>query len=148
MKKIFLMLTLVLLSISVFSQETVRELLDQGVNQITRKNYKKAIELFDKAIAMDNGDQELYAHRGQAKHYLGLYQEAILDYNKAIQLEPDYAEVYHLRGLAKAELKDMNGACEDWEKSYEKGEKRAMELLIEFCKDYLDNDGSTVKPKK
>ncbi len=148
MKKIFLVFSLVLFSITVFSQETARELLDQGVNQITRKNYKKAIELFDKAIVLDNGDQELYAHRGQAKHYLGLYQEAILDYNKAIQIEPDYAEVYHLRGLAKAELKDMNGACEDWEKSYEKGEKRAMELLIEFCKEYLDNDGSTTKPKK
>lgn len=149
MKRILFVFLVLLMSGSVFSQETARELLDEGVNQITRKNYKKAIELFDKAIVLDNGDQELYAHRGQAKHYLGLYKEAIIDYNKAIQIEPDYAEVYHLRGLAKAELKDMNGACEDWEKSYEKGEKRAMELLIEFCKEYLDKDGETGnKPKK
>lgn len=148
MKKISFVIIMVLMSLTTFSQETVRELLDEGVNQITRKNYKKAIELFDKAIALDNGDQELYAHRGQAKHYLGLYQEAILDYNKALQIQPDYAEVYHLRGLAKAELKDMNGACEDWEKSYENGEKRAMELLIEFCKEYLDNGGPVNKPKK
>ncbi len=147
MKKLFFVFLVLLFSSSLYSQESGRELLDQGVYEITRKNYNKAIELFDKAIQADSGDQELYAHRGQAKHYLNRYHEAILDYNMAIKLEPDYSEVYHLRGLAKAELKDMNGACEDWETSYEKGEKRVMELLVEFCKDYLDGE-STKKTKK
>ncbi|MDD2411939.1 MAG: tetratricopeptide repeat protein [Bacteroidales bacterium] len=147
MKKLFFIFLVLLFSSSIYSQDTSREFLDQGVNQITRKNYTKAIELFDKGIELDNGDPELYAHRGQAKHYLTRYHEAILDYNMAIKIEPDYSEVYHLRGLAKAELKDMNGACEDWEISYEKGEKRVMELLVEFCKDYLDGDTSN-KPKK
>lgn len=147
MKKLFFIFLVLLFSSSLYSQETARQLLDQGIYQITRKNYKKAIELLDKAIELDKFDQELYAHRGQAKHYLNRYHEAILDYNMAIKLEPDYSEVYHLRGLAKAELKDMNGACEDWEISYEKGEKRVMELLVEFCKDYLD-DNSSNKGKK
>ncbi|MGI6319628.1 MAG: tetratricopeptide repeat protein [Bacteroidales bacterium] len=139
MKRIILISIIALMGFSIYAQqETTTQLLDQGINQITRKNYRKAIELFDKAIAMDNGDQELYAHRGQAKHYLNMYREAIEDYNKAISLEPDYSEVYHLRGLAKAELKDMEGACEDWEKSYEKGERRVLELIIEFCKDYIE----------
>lgn len=139
MKRIILISIIALMGFSIYAQqETATQLLDQGINQITRKNYRKAIELFDKAIAMDNGDQELYAHRGQAKHYLNMYREAIEDYNKAISLEPDYSEVYHLRGLAKAELKDMEGACEDWEKSYEKGERRVLELIIEFCKDYIE----------
>ena len=139
MKRIILISIIALMGFSSYAQqETSTQLLDQGINQITRKNYRKAIELFDKAIAMDNGDQELYAHRGQAKHYLNMYREAIEDYNKAISLEPDYSEVYHLRGLAKAELKDMEGACEDWEKSYEKGELRVLELIIEFCKDYIE----------
>lgn len=147
MKKLFFIFLVLLFSSSIYSQETARELLDQGVNQITRKNYKEAIVLFDKAIELDKGDQELYAHRGQAKHYLNRYHEAILDYNIAIKLEPDYSEIYHLRGLAKAELKDMNGACEDWETSYEKGEKRVMELLVEFCKDYLDGESSSRSKK-
>ena len=58
MKRIILISIIALMGFSIYAQqETTTQLLDQGINQITRKNYRKAIELFDKAIAMDNGDQ-------------------------------------------------------------------------------------------
>ncbi len=122
-----------LFSVSIFAQENVNDLLDKGINLISKKDYKEAIEVFNKAEKINSNEAEIYAHRGQAKHFLGLYKEAIEDYNMAIQLQPDYAEVYHLRGLAKGELKDNIGACEDWQIAVDKGENLANELIDEFC---------------
>ncbi|MEI6346802.1 MAG: tetratricopeptide repeat protein [Bacteroidota bacterium] len=133
MKKIVLVCFLALIFFASYSQTDTRELLDKGINCITKKEYKKAIAFLDSATLVNPDDPEIYAHRGQAKHYLTNYKEAIEDYNIALRLQPDYAEVYHLRGLAKGELKDNIGACEDWEIAYEKGESRALQLIIEFC---------------
>lgn len=134
MKRIVFVCVLVLISVSSFAQDgDVRELLDKGINLITKKEYKSAIEILNQAATLSPDDPEIYAHRGQAKHYLNQFKEAIEDYNIALRLQPDYAEVYHLRGLAKGELHDNTGACEDWEMAYEKGESRALQLIVEFC---------------
>jgi tetratricopeptide (TPR) repeat protein len=140
MKKIIFVCFLAIMAISSTAQTDVKELLDQGINLITKKEYKKAIEIFDQAALVSPDDPEIYAHRGQAKHYLNQFKEAIEDYNIAIRLQPDYAEVYHLRGLAKGELKDNVGACEDWATAYEKGESRALQLIVEFCETEKDKN--------
>lgn len=144
MKKLILICIIAMTSVTIYAQDQdVRDLLDKGINLITKKDYKKAIETFDEASKISPDEAEVYAHRGQAKHYLNLFKEAIEDYNIAIRLQPDYAEVYHLRGLAKGELKDNVGACEDWEMAYEKGESRALQLIVEFCeKDNAKNKKS------
>jgi len=140
MKKIFLICIIAIVSISSYAQDQdVKDLLDKGINLITKKEYKQAIELFDGAVKISPDEAEIYAHRGQAKHYLNMFKEAIEDYTIAIRLQPDYAEVYHLRGLAKGELKDNTGACEDWEIAYEKGESRALQLIVEFCNPEKEN---------
>ncbi len=142
MKKLVLICFIVLTSASTFAQDAdVRELLDKGINLITKKEYKKAIEVLDEAAKISPDEAEIYAHRGQAKHYLNLFKDAIEDYNIAIRLQPDYAEVYHLRGIAKGELKDNAGACEDWEIAYEKGESRALQLIVEFCQEKKNTKG-------
>lgn len=136
MKKIIYVCFLVMMAVSSFAQDQdadPRDLLDKGINFITRKEYTKAIEVLDQAALMSPDDAEIYAHRGQAKHYLNMFKEAIEDYNESVRLQPDYAEVYHLRGLAKGELHDDAGACEDWQIAYEKGESRAIQLIVEFC---------------
>jgi len=140
MKRIILICIIAITSISGYAQDQdIREMLDKGINLITKKEYKKAIEVFDEAAKISPDEAEIYAHRGQAKHYLNLFKEAVEDYSIAIRLQPDYAEVYHLRGLAKGELKDNVGACEDWEIAYEKGESRALQLIVEFCETNKDN---------
>lgn len=146
MKKIVLICFVVLASASSFAQDVdVRELLDKGINLITKKEYKKAIEVLDEAAKISPDEAEIYAHRGQARHYLNQFKEAIEDYNFAIRLQPDYAEVFHLRGIAKGELKDNVGACEDWEIAYEKGESRALQLIVEFCE--REKDAKNKKSK-
>ncbi len=134
MKRIVLLSLIILISISAYSQDPqVSDLLDKGINLIMKKEYKSAIAVFDEAQKISPDEPEIYAHRGQARHLLNLYKDAIEDYNVALRLQPDYAEVYHLRGLAKGKLQDNIGACEDWELAYEKGESRALELIVEFC---------------
>lgn len=146
MKRAALLCFVILMSFSIYGQDQdVRGLLDQGINLIMKKDYVNAIKVLDEAALVNPEEAEVYAHRGQARHCLNQYKEAIEDYNYAVRLQPDYAEVYHLRGLAKGDLKDNIGACEDWEIAYEKGESRALELIVKFCQDGNDSKGKKSK---
>ena len=44
---------------------------------------------------------------------------AILDFDKALNYKSDFTKSYHLRGLAKYNLKDYNGAIEDFDSAIE-----------------------------
>lgn len=113
--------------------KSVKEFLDAGIEKLSLKDYKAAIEKFNLAIRVSPIDADAYAFRGQAKYHLMMYKDAIADYNRALELQPDYAEVYDLRGICKAELGDMAGACDDWKTSYEYGYNPAFKLLVKFC---------------
>lgn len=105
----------------------------KGNIQLDLKNYKEALDLLDKAIAMDSENGEAFAYRGMAKYNLKDYKGAIADYDEAIRLIPDYGEVYDLRGIAKADQGDKVGACEDWNQAYNLGFNNAFKLLEKFC---------------
>ena len=141
MKKTALIFAFLVFSVYGFSQDNAAELLKKATIKIDTKDYKGALALLDKALLLDSGDPEIFAFRGQAKHFLNDLNGALIEYNKALELAPNYAEVYHLRGMVKGDLKDQTGACEDWEKAYEFGFKKALKLLSKYC----DDDG---KPKK
>lgn len=105
----------------------------KGDNQLNLKNYKKALELLNKAIEMDAFNGEAFAYRGLAKYHLKDYKGAVIDYDAALKLIPDYGEVYDQRGLAKAELGDKIGACEDWNQAFALGFNDAYNLIEKFC---------------
>lgn len=52
------------------------------------KQYRSAIEYYDKAIDADPEDGDLYISRGDAKYALEDYAGAVEDYKKAIELKP------------------------------------------------------------
>ena len=56
------------------------------------------------------------------------------DFNYAITLDNDVPAPYTNRGLLKFELKDKNGACEDWKKAFQLGSTYAQELLKKHCR--------------
>ena len=58
---------------------------------------------------------------------------AIADYTKAIGIDPSSSKAYLNRGVAKQNAGDKTGACEDWKKAGELGEKEAFKLIEEFC---------------
>lgn len=112
---------------------TALDYVKKGNIQLDLKNYKEALTLLDKAIAMDTENGEAYAYRGMAKLHLKDYKGAITDFDAAIKLIPDYGEVYDLRGVAKGELGDKVGACEDWNQAFALGFNNAYNLIEKFC---------------
>jgi tetratricopeptide (TPR) repeat protein len=58
---------------------------------------------------------------------------ALLEYDKAIAIDPKNKYYYFNRGQLKEELKDRNGACEDWKKSGELGFKTGNMLYLKYC---------------
>ncbi len=60
----------------------------------------KAIEDFDKAIALDPSYYEAYNNRGTVFLKLGLIDKAIADYDKTISINPGHAAPYVNRGKA------------------------------------------------
>ena len=54
------------------------------------KNYDRAIEYYNKAIALNTIDYESYNNRGNAYLHLKKFDLAQNDYRKAISLKPDY----------------------------------------------------------
>jgi tetratricopeptide (TPR) repeat protein len=60
------------------------------------------------------------------------YNEAIADFSKAIELKPNYTEAYYKRAIAN--IKSGNEeACDDLAKAEELGDKRASDLIKQYC---------------
>lgn len=113
-----------------------------GILRYQIGDYVGALDAFNKAIAEnpETNDFMIYSYRGNTKSKSGLYYEAIADFTKAIELKPtkviDYSnwvKNYFNRGVAKFYLENLEGACEDWKKSYDLGYGSASEYLNEYC---------------
>ena len=88
---------------------------------------------------------------GERLHYIAFYEalleakkhfpESLSDYSKAIGINPKYtyADYYTKRGHTKYKLGDSKGACQDWEKASELGDKESVELLKEHCSIFRNN---------
>ncbi len=61
---------------------------------------------------------------------MGKYPEALRDIDTALLFEPD-GEWFHLRrGEILARLKDMNAACQEWQRAKDLGQKGRVESLL------------------
>ena len=58
---------------------------------------------------------EEYLRRGAEALRQGQLSKAVENYNRCIKLEPEVRELYFLRGNAKAEMKDYDGAKQDYD---------------------------------
>jgi len=131
----------------------------KGLSEDTLKDYKSAIEDYTKVIEapdyIPNYVSEAYTGRGNCKYKLGDhkgaaedyysvgvrreshtggYFYAIEEYDKAIKSDPTYDLAYYNRANAKLNLGDKAGACLDWKKASELGNKDAAEAISENCK--------------
>lgn len=108
---------------------------------------KEAIELYDKAIALNPTVAQVFFNRGVAKGQIFDFEGSIKDYDKAIELNPEFREAYSNRGNDKINIYTSKGnlhpteeqvksACEDLHKAVELGEKSEgiEDLIFVYCK--------------
>ncbi|MEM1136919.1 MAG: tetratricopeptide repeat protein [Bacteroidota bacterium] len=103
------------------------------------KRYNKALEAYDKAILMSGDDETVeylylyYFNRGNTYLKMERFRSALRDFNKTIALEPYYHGAFNNRGYTKFNLQDKTGACYDWRKALELGNKTVGKYITKYC---------------
>lgn len=127
--------------------QTADDYYRRGVSNYGMANYVQCIsDLTEAARTQPYTDFFLtYAYRANARQKLGDFAMAMQDFDRAIMLKPADQTYYsawlttiYNRGVAKHNLKDMNGACQDWHTAVQMGFKdlETDNAIKEYCKNY------------
>lgn len=86
------------------SQQTPKQLMDEGSSHYEAGRYAEAVAAYDQAIRFDPNNAGAYFLKGNALSALRSYEEAILAYDRAIQLAPNVADAYNAKGRVLEQL--------------------------------------------
>ena len=115
MKKLFILLLFFsAFNLESFSQLNVDYYLNQGRWQLSKENYKEAIEYFNTAIEIKPGNYESYFLRGVAKDNLFDFIGSEQDFTKSLQAKSNFTYAYYYRGVARINLKKYYLAINDF----------------------------------
>jgi len=94
---------------------------------------EKAKKDFTKELIFNSGCYKCYYNLANMYAEDKEDEVAMKMYDKAINTKSDFNEAWNNRGILKYHLKDKAGACDDWKKSFELGNKEAGKDLARFC---------------
>ncbi len=114
MKKSIVVLILILLSTSLFSQSEAIDLNDKGIEFAKKGKLDKAFELFDKTIKTYPEYSKAYSNRANIYRIQKKYDLAILDFSKSIELVPDNLDVIYSRANTYLDANDFQNAIKDY----------------------------------
>ncbi|MBX5448912.1 tetratricopeptide repeat protein [Thermogemmatispora sp.] len=80
---------------------------------------QRAIELYNRALALADDEAGLYLGRGEACYQAGQYQQALSDCERALHLLPMLAEAHYLRGRVCARLAAYHQALASYTRALE-----------------------------
>jgi tetratricopeptide (TPR) repeat protein len=92
---------------------------NRGIAYAKRGLGDRALQDYDKAIALEPDRAQSWNNRGNACREMGDFSQAIHDYTKAIELEPDSAGAYYNRANAYNTRGDYREAISDHTKAIE-----------------------------
>jgi tetratricopeptide (TPR) repeat protein len=84
-----------------------------GVLYLNRRDFRKAVDAFSAAIALEPHDGESWRHRGLGRIGLGEFAAARSDLDKAIELDPSDSDSYRARAESNVELGNLEQALTD-----------------------------------
>jgi len=113
--------------------QTAEDYLKAGNTKYELKDYKGALQDYNKAIELNTNYAYAYYNRGIAKYELKDYSGAIQDFTKAIELDPNYAVTYYNRGAAKILLGQKINGCLGLSEAGELGYALAYKFIKEYC---------------
>ena len=90
---------------------------------------KKAKEYYDQAYQMENTNALILTSQAVILIDLEDYESAITKCNASIALDPNQMEAYYNRGIANEMVRNVDDACNDWERAFILGSQKAIEHL-------------------
>lgn len=121
----------------------VQTLVQRSDCKLLSRDFEGAVQDFTNLLGL--GQAEGYSiasthyKRGWAYTQIRKWEEALSDFNRAIDLGYKTSWIYFQRGLTKEQLKDSEGACQDWTESSKKGNTEASKKVKAKCKSGLFN---------
>lgn len=106
---------------------------NRGVCQLMLKNFDAAMRDFDKTIEFDPEYTRAYYSRASVFISQEEYTDALPDLDKLIELDEAFPNALTLRGQVRAQTGNKRGACEDFTRAKELGDKQAITYLHQFC---------------
>jgi tetratricopeptide (TPR) repeat protein len=85
-----------------------------GITYYNKLELYKAINEYEKALALDNNFTIALYNRGLAYYDLKEFNKSIADCNSAILLDPNYSHAYIVRGLSWYYKNEFNKAIDDY----------------------------------
>lgn len=115
-----------------------KALTKRSENKLLNRDYRGAIQDFNQLLTLKPEDGVaipiIYYKRGWVQAQERKWEAALTDFDKALELGYRPSWVYYQRGLVKFQLKDNEGACDDWTTSSKQGNQEAEKKLKEHCK--------------
>ncbi|KAB8289958.1 hypothetical protein EYC80_010285 [Monilinia laxa] len=107
------------IGISVLAKMTSREeeavaLKNEGNKAFAAHDWLGAIDLYTKAIELDDQKPTYYSNRAQANIKSEAYGSAIVDATKAIELDPNFVKAYYRRAVAYTAILKSKDALKDF----------------------------------
>jgi tetratricopeptide (TPR) repeat protein len=106
---------------------------NKGTSEAAMHLYIDAVASFSKCVELDPQKAIGFMNRGNCYVMLKDYTSAVADYTTVISLNPESSDAYYNRGAAYQFMDDKN-ACNDWQKAESLGNKKAIDMLKEYCK--------------
>lgn len=109
-----LILTFLLFSNMLHAQAKSTDYIRAAIEATNKKQYAKAVELCNVAIALNSTGSAAYFHRGYNKIMLNEYKAAIVDLTVCLDLDPDNLSAYLYRGYSNQKAGNSLAATRDY----------------------------------
>ena len=93
--------------------EEAEKLFQSGLAEYEKYEYRKAVEIFDRAIAADKSNFKIYTAKGIALCFDDDYEQGIAMINKTLSMKPDYVPAFYDMAMAY-KLQGKNEQALQW----------------------------------
>ena len=116
-----------------FNPRNTYSLFNRANSKSELGDYEGAVNDLNLLLSIDPGNGSATYNRARFNANLRRNIKAIKDYSRAISKEVELQYSYFNRGILKEMIGDSQGACNDWRKGIENGNKRAKNVFAENC---------------
>lgn len=109
--------------------QKIKLLLLKGKYYAVQQNYEQAMLYYDYAAEIEQGNPVVLTHQASVFLATENFSAAVEKCNAAIAADPEQMEAYFNRGIANEMMRNIEGACSDWQKAFVLGSQRAIEYL-------------------